>query len=85
MAVASLPLIESEVETVREITHHGERVILGVASNLVLVASQSQPGVWHQVWGQLDDPYDRPECSCEGFRWRRHCRHLDVVRELTGQ
>lgn len=33
-----------------------------------LVASKSEPGVWHIV--------DRGVCSCDGWAYRQTCRHL---------
>lgn len=55
-----------------EQTVNGERV-LNLGRGLVLVASQSTPGTWHEV------DTERGRCDCAGFGWRHTCRHLQAV------
>jgi hypothetical protein len=58
----------------REQSIDGERVLFLGPS--VLIASKSCPGTWHVV--------ESGACTCDGYRYRRTCRHLAVA-ELAAE
>lgn len=58
------------VEKIIIFEERAERAIdLGYA---VLVASSSTPLVWYSVQGGA--------CTCKGYEFRSHCRHLEIAR-----
>lgn len=63
---------------VKQFEANGEQVILGRrCGDLALVASKSQPGYWHNVKGG--------ECDCQGFAYRKACRHIKAVEAAREQ
>jgi hypothetical protein len=56
----------------------GDRVIVLTAMS-ALVASKSEPGVWHRT-GWVDG---QPHCTCKGFQYRGACRHHRAVNEAV--
>ncbi len=54
----------------------GDQVILGASG--ALVSSRSVEGGWHVVRPGVDG---RLECGCQGYGYRRTCRHLRAVDE----
>lgn len=54
-----------------------------------LVASASQPGVWHEVWVTIDpagDPHARCDAGCPGYAYRGRCRHaVDVEAQVRAE
>jgi hypothetical protein len=60
----------------RELNVDGETVIV-LGEDGGLVASQSEPGVWHLVSFEGGTP----SCDCKGFQYRGICRHPKALND----
>jgi len=46
-----------------------------VEEGVFKIESKSKPGTFHTVRKE----YDQYSCDCEGFRYRKACRHVELV------
>jgi hypothetical protein len=67
------------------ILEHARVTENGEVSVLAWAASESRPGVRHGVYVLLDPSgrIIRALCDCEGFVYRRSCKHIEWVRAAT--
>jgi len=53
----------------------------GILRVLARVESESSPGVWYGVYVWLQDgKIVASHCTCIGYAFRKHCKHMEWVR-----
>jgi hypothetical protein len=54
--------------------HIGDETVIVLDQGFALVASKTEPDVWHVV--------EQGRCSCPGYRYRESCRHTGIVQAV---